>query len=81
MPYVRMTDKLFDPFVVMFFSCWYNLKMSDASNLTNQIIDYIYSAGGYAWRASSQGVYDQQAGAYRTAAKKGVSDVLACFKG
>lgn len=55
--------------------------MSEASTLTNQIIDYIYSSGGYAWRASSTGVYDQKAGAYRTAAKKGVSDVLACFRG
>ena len=55
--------------------------MSDASNLTNQIIDYIYSVGGYAWRASSVGVYDTKTHAYRTAPKKGVSDVLACWKG
>src|SRR3990172_3171371 len=55
--------------------------MSEASTLTNKIINHVYSSGGYAWRASSTGVYDQKAGAYRTAAKKGVSDVLACFQG
>lgn len=55
--------------------------MSEATTLTNKIINHIYSSGGYAWRASSTGVYDQKAGAYRTAAKKGVSDVLALFKG
>ena len=55
--------------------------MSQATELTNQIIDYIYQKGGYAWRASSVGIYDQQRGAYRTAAKKGVADVLACFNG
>ena len=55
--------------------------MSEASTLTNKIINHIYSSGGYAWRAFSTGVYDQKAGAYRTAAKKGVSDVLACFRG
>ena len=55
--------------------------MSAATELTNKIIDFIYHQGGYAWRASSVGVYDQQRRAYRTAAKKGVSDVLSCFKG
>src|SRR3990167_3031974 len=60
---------------------YYTIIMSDASNLTNQIIDYIYSVGGYAWRASSVGVYDTKTHAYRTAPKKGVSDILACYKG
>lgn len=55
--------------------------MSAATELTNQIIDFIYRNNGYAWRASSTGVFDQKAGAYRTAAKKGVADILACFKG
>lgn len=55
--------------------------MSDASVLTNQIIDFVYKQGGYAWRSSSVGVFDQQAGGYRTASKKGVSDILACLKG
>jgi len=53
--------------------------MSEASILTNQIINFIYENGGYAWRASSTGIYDQGKQAYRTAAKKGVSDILACI--
>ena len=66
---------------VLFFFLWYYVIMSEATTLTNKIINHVYSSGGYAWRASSTGVYDQKAGAYRTAAKKGVSDVLACFRG
>ena len=65
----------------LFSFLWYYGTMSEASTLTNKIIQHIYSSGGFAWRASSTGVYDQKAGSYRTAAKKGVSDVLACFRG
>ena len=56
--------------------------MSKASaELTNEVIDHVYRAGGYAWRASSVGVFDTKQMHFRAAAKKGVSDVLACFKG
>ena|SRR3990167_8451634 len=55
--------------------------MSAAAELTNQIIDFVYRKGGYSWRSSSVGIYDQQKRAYRTSAKKGVADVLAVFKG
>ena len=55
--------------------------MSRANELTNNIIDFIYRQGGYAWRASSVGIFDQSRGLYRTAAKKGVSDILACRNG
>ena len=55
--------------------------MSEASTLTNKIINHIYSSGGFAWRAQSSGVFDQRQGSYRFAPKKGVSDVLACFRG
>lgn len=55
--------------------------MSQANELTNQIINFIFKQGGYAWRASSTGIFDAKLGGYRTAAKKGVSDVLACFSG
>jgi Holliday junction resolvase len=55
--------------------------MSEATKLTNEIIDYMFKAGAYAWRASSVGVYDQRKSAFRASAKKGVSDILACFKG
>lgn len=53
--------------------------MSAATKLTNQVIDFVYRKKGYAWRASSTGVFDQKAGAYRTAAKKGVADILCCI--
>lgn len=55
--------------------------MSIASTLTNQIIATIYSSGGYAWRSSSVGVFDQRVGGYRASSKKGVSDVLGCYHG
>lgn len=56
--------------------------MSKASaDLTNQVINHIYRAGGYAWRATSVGVFDTKQMHFRAAAKKGVADVLACFKG
>lgn len=55
--------------------------MSVAAKLTNQIIDFIYRRGGYAFRASSIGIYDRKLGYYRTASKKGVADILAVFRG
>jgi Holliday junction resolvase len=55
--------------------------MSHASELTNKIIHELYTAGAFCWRAESAGVFDRQKGLYRTAPKKGVADILACFKG
>ena len=55
--------------------------MSAASELTNNIINHIYRQGGYAWRASSVGVFDTKEMHFRASAKKGVADVLACYKG
>src|SRR3990167_8551310 len=55
--------------------------MSAANELTNQILDHIYRAGGYAWRAASVGVFDTKKMSFRTSAKKGVADILSCFKG
>ena len=56
--------------------------MSSLSNqLTTEIIHELYRSGAFAWRASSTGIYDKTIGTYRTAPKKGVSDILACFKG
>jgi len=55
--------------------------MSAANELTNNVIDFIYRQGGYAWRSSSVGVFDTKRMHFRAAAKKGVSDVLACFRG
>ena len=55
--------------------------MSASTELTNQIIQYIYERGGYAWRANSVGVFDTKLARFRASAKKGVADVLSCFKG
>jgi len=55
--------------------------MSEANTLTQQVISFIFRAGGFAWRASSTGIYDQRFNIYRTAPKKGVSDILACYQG
>lgn len=55
--------------------------MSEATILTSNVIDYVYRKGGYAWRASSTGIFDSSAGRWRAAAKKGVSDVLAVYQG
>ena len=52
-----------------------------SSDLTNQVIDHIYRAGGYAWRASSVGVFDTKQMRHRAAAKKGVADILSCYHG
>ena len=57
------------------------IAMSAATQLTNQIIDHIYRAGGYAWRASSVGVFDTKKMYFRASAKKGVADVLSVYKG
>jgi hypothetical protein len=54
---------------------------SPANALTKQIIDFIYDAGGYAFRVNTVGIFDSRKQTYRTAAKKGVSDVLACHQG
>lgn len=55
--------------------------MSKSNDLTKAIIHEFYLAGAYAWRASSVGIFDRKLGGYRTAAKKGVSDILACYNG
>lgn len=55
--------------------------MTPANELTNNVIDFIYRQGGYAWRQGSTGVFDVKQARFRTAAKKGVSDVLAVYKG
>jgi len=51
--------------------------MSESTVLTNKIIDVIYRSGAFSWRAESSGIFDRKMGGYRTAPKKGVSDILA----
>src|SRR3990167_1097188 len=55
--------------------------MSKAADLTTGIIDHIYKQGGYAWRASSTGIFEEKTGMFRSAPKKGVADVLGLYKG
>ena len=52
-----------------------------SAELTNAVIGAVYKEGGYAWRAASVGVFDTKQMHFRASAKKGVSDVLACYKG
>ena len=54
---------------------------SPANDLTNQVINHIYLAGGFSYRSSSVGVFDTKRMHFRAAAKKGVADVIGCFKG
>ncbi len=55
--------------------------MTPANKLTQDVLNSLYNRGAYAWRANSVGLFDKKLGLYRPAAKKGVSDVLACYKG
>jgi len=50
--------------------------MSKASTLTQQIISHLSAQGCYAWRSSTTGI-PLSDGSWRSAPKKGVSDVLA----
>ena len=55
--------------------------MTPANKLTQDVLNFLYERGAYAWRANSVGFFDKKLGLYRPAAKKGVSDVLACYEG
>ena len=59
----------------------YNIGVKKSNELTQKILAYIHSKGGYAWRASSTGIFDPRRGVFRSAPKKGVSDILACYRG
>ena len=55
--------------------------MSEANDLTNRILDFLYKNEAYGWRANSTGVFDARTGRFRTAAKRGVSDIIAVYRG
>ena len=55
--------------------------MSKANDLTHQIIKHIFEWGGFAWRSNTVGIFDPTRKIYRTAAKKGVSDVIGVIRG
>jgi len=52
-----------------------------ANELTNRVIHELYASGAFAWRAESTGIMDVRKGVMRTAPKKGVADILGCYKG
>jgi hypothetical protein len=49
---------------------------SKANDLTRQILLFLYRNNVYAWRQNTGGVFDPSSGRFRTAPKKGVSDIL-----
>lgn len=53
------------------------------NSLTRQILSFLLSVSppAFAWRANTLGVYDPRRGLFRTAPKKGVSDILGCWRG
>jgi hypothetical protein len=55
--------------------------MSEANTLTNAVIAFLYKQGAFCWRQNTGGTYDASRGIRRMASKRGVSDVLCCFKG
>src|SRR3990167_9865354 len=51
--------------------------MSEANELTNKILDFLYRQKCYGWRSSSTVLFDPKLGKFRMSSKVGVSDVLA----
>lgn len=51
------------------------------NELTQKVLRHLFDNGAFAWRANSTGIYDPVLRKFRTAAKRGVSDILACYKG
>jgi len=54
--------------------------MSSTNETTQKIINYLFIKGIFAWRSNTTGLFDPVRKMYRTAAKVGVSDILAVFK-
>ena len=49
--------------------------------LTTAILRFLLDEGVYAWRNNTTGIYDPSRGHFRTASKKGVSDIIAIDRG
>ena len=47
-----------------------------SNQLTNQVLRRLWEYNVYAWRQNTGGIFDRSKGVYRSAAKKGVSDIL-----
>jgi len=59
-----------------------NYKANSANELTKSIKALINLTGGYAFRVNVGGIFDEKKHKFRTTgATKGVSDLIACYKG
>lgn len=56
-------------------------KVNYSNELTGQILNFLFEKEAFAWRNNTLGVFDRRRGLFRTAPKKGVSDIICCFKG
>ena len=56
-------------------------KVNHSNQLTQQILSHLFSIGCFAWRANTTGVWDYANALYRASPKKGVPDILGCYKG
>lgn len=50
--------------------------MSKTSELTNEIIQFLYENRVHCWRQNTTGIWNAKKGIFLPAAKKGVSDIL-----
>ena len=55
--------------------------MSATNALTQQILNFLFKEGAFAWRQNTTGIWDPRRGIRRASMKKGVSDILGCYKG
>jgi hypothetical protein len=55
------------------------MAKTQTNETTRKIIAYLFKQGVFAWRQETGGIYDKSRNIYRTAAKTGVSDILACL--
>ena len=54
--------------------------MSASNELTQKILAFLYENQAFAFRNNSLGIFDRSKGIFRTAPKKGISDILICHK-
>jgi hypothetical protein len=58
------------------------LVPATTQNLTKAVINHICINGGYAFRVNNQGIYSQELNRFiRGGGQKGVSDIIAVYKG
>lgn len=62
---------------------WYNGRMKSRANaLTQYILDVLLRLPGcFAFRCNTSGVFDTRLGLYRPAPKRGITDIIAIYRG